>query len=81
MLAVMASEALALGSATATAAGAAMYEALAAKTARIADPPTLKPQSVPANAPRAPEITGKIIANVATGIPTCFSSGQLVPAM
>ena len=67
-------EALAFGSAIFTAAGAAIYEALAHRTAKAELPPTLNPNKVPLNAPMAPARSGKAIANIANLAPTIRKS-------
>ena len=65
---------LALGSAMRIAAGAAMYEALAASVAITAIPPTDIPTAEPSTAPTEPLINGTTMANTATRIPAPLKS-------
>ena len=55
-------EGLASGRARRTAAGAAMYDALAHRTPRIMAPPTSMPASVPPITPANPATSGKAMA-------------------
>ena len=72
--------ALAFGSATWTAAGAAIYEALAHKTPRIVEPPIYMPIAVPAKTPRTPIINGNKRPKTIKGFPTFRTSEKLNPA-
>lgn len=62
-LLVIDSDGLASGSAIPTAAGAAIYDALAAKTPRTVAPPTDKPARYPPTTPNVPDINGNKRAN------------------
>ena len=80
MLDISASGAFASGNPTETAAGAAIYEALAHKTPRIVAPPTESPTRLPPMTPKVPAMIGKIIAKTPTFAPTSLISFQLLPA-
>ena len=80
MLDISASVGLAVGRATETAAGAAIYEALAAKIPSIVEPPTLIPIRDPAVTPITQLNSGKKIPNAASGAPTFLISAKLLPA-
>ena len=80
MLDISANVGLAVGRATATAAGAAIYEALAAKIPNIVAPPTLIPMRDPAVTPINPLKSGKKIPKAARGAPTFLISAKLLPA-
>ena len=80
MLDISASGAFASGNPIETAAGAAMYEALAHKTPSMVAPPTERPAINPTVTPKVPVKIGKSSANIPTIAPTFLISPQLFPA-
>ncbi len=70
MLDMSASDPFARGIATETAAGAAMYDALAESVAKIATPPSDRPLKSPTKAPKKPAKIGKITAKMIIFEPT-----------